>query len=451
MSSIRTGKNAAPILCLILLACLLLSHIQAEPVVPSLPAAAAVQPSLVCNSSLALLLATRFRALGKKGRDTSNCPDEVWLPLMADADDKARYIMFNVGYNKGYNFANWMHLFAPATRMTPAEWFRQIDEAKTALPWQKACGECNDCHVTFGKTARQSRFRAKFHAEAYAHASAGAGFNGSNGSVNIDNDTTTTTTRLVMVGVDLNEQNTHLVKTIMNNVGIKRGSGRNNITSVHPPAAAIAAAAAVDTKSAAAPDNPNFDGITLELHHAAVSDHDGHLAIKKCAPGVETCAITPHELWNASIDDLRRQSDQYYLVRLLTVDSLAKEVFSRLRERHSSATQQPMEIDILMVDTEGNDALVLKGSANMLSRQMVRCLIFEYHFFGQWEFHKLADVVQRLSQDGYDCFFQGQKRLWALSNGCWHDLYEFKGWSNVMCLKRGDVWMSAIRHLVVDS
>ena len=77
---------------------------------------------------------------------------------------------------------------------------------------------------------------------------------------------------------------------------------------------------------------------------------------------------------------------------------------------------------ILMVDTEGNDALALKGSANMLSRQMVRCLIFEYHFFGQWEFHKLADVVQHLSQDGYDCFFQGQKRLWALSNGCWHDL-----------------------------
>ena len=359
-----------------------------------------LEASLECNSSTALLLATRFRSLGKKGRDSSSCPDEAWLPLMADADHKERYIMVNVGYNKGYNFANWMQLFAPATHMTPSEWFRQIDEAKTSLPWEKACGECIDCRVAFARTSRQ------------------------------------TSANLALFGVDLNEQNTHLLQSIMKNLNIKRvGSSRN-----------ISSTAAADIG-----DQPNFDGVSMELHHAAVSDHDGHLAIKKCAPGEEKCAITPPEMWNISVDVLRSQSDQYYQVRLMSVDSFAKEIFGKLREKYAVHPQQPMDVDILMVDTEGNDPLVLKGSAHMLSHRLVRCVIFEYHFFGQWEFHKLEKVVQQFDKDGYDCFFQGQKRLWAISNSCWHPLFEFHGWSNVMCLRRGDVWLTAVERLVVTS
>ena len=41
-------------------------------------------------------------------------------------------------------------------------------------------------------------------------------------------------------------------------------------------------------------------------------------------------------------------------------------------------------IDVLSIDTEGNDMRVLLGAARLLGAEMVRFLEFEYHNIGHW-------------------------------------------------------------------
>ena len=371
---------------------------------------------LECNATLAQALAERFRKLGRKGRDSSFCPEEEWLPLMAASSaraNKQHYIFINIGFNKGYNFANWMQLFAPSTYMTPAVWWRKLVEGSdnsknVTVPWQAACGECKDCNVVF-ETGTASRL-----ADA-ANVTAGGARR----------------PRIDIIGVDLNEDNIKLVHQIAASI---RADHRGN---------------------SSAKEQPNFEAVSLDLRHAAASNKDGIMAIEKCPPGKEMCAIPSVEQWNASLASQRQRNDRFHHVRVLTADSLCKEVFARLRGRvGSKASSGPgaeLEIDILMIDTEGNDALVLAGAHDILSRRLVRCVIFEYHYFGQWEFKLLKDSVDALDGHGYDCWFQGQRRLWSLSHGCWHALYEFKGWSNVMCVRRGDPWMAVVEPLVVSA
>jgi hypothetical protein len=57
--------------------------------------------------------------------------------------------------------------------------------------------------------------------------------------------------------------------------------------------------------------------------------------------------------------------------------------------------------------------------------------------------------VQELDGFGYDCFFEGQSRLWRITGDCWDSLYEFHKWSNVMCLLRTDIWMKSIHRYIV--
>lgn len=320
---------------------------------------------------------------------------------MAKSENKTQLVLVNVGFNKGYNFAVWANVFSPSTLLTPSIWHQRVEQVAKELPshsnssLEESCGACNDCHVTFPR------------------------FGPDNNS----------SRRLVMFGVDMNMANLELVRRIMNSF---RAESNN-------------------TSLPQATTQPNIEGLSLELRHAAGSDHDGSMAVERCNPGKEMCAIPSHEHWNLTLDALKAtrktNKDGFTHVRLLTVDALTKEVFAKIHSQQSPSRVH--EIDVLMIDTEGNDPLVLKGGALTLSRQLVRCLIFEYHLYGQWEFHTLEAIISQLDGYGYDCFFMGQARLWPLSHGCWHAKYEFRRWSNVMCLRRGDVWLQALQSLVV--
>jgi hypothetical protein len=105
-------------------------------------------------------------------------------------------------------------------------------------------------------------------------------------------------------------------------------------------------------------------------------------------------------------------------------------------------------IDILHIDTEGNDAEVLKSAPKVLHHRRVRILIFEYHYFGLWNNTRLHDVVNNLGKHNLECYFMGQTHLWPISHSCWHDYYEFHYWSNVMCVLRSDPWYAALQPLV---
>jgi len=120
-----------------------------------------------------------------------------------------------------------------------------------------------------------------------------------------------------------------------------------------------------------------------------------------------------------------------------------------LADNTSTQIRRASQIDILLIDAEGYDALVIRGSKRLLQKKAIRCLIFEYHRLSPWDSMRLETTVQELDVFGYDCFFEGQSRLWRITGDCWHSLYEFHKWSNVMCLLRTDIWMKSIHRYIV--
>ncbi len=55
------------------------------------------------------------------------------------------------------------------------------------------------------------------------------------------------------------------------------------------------------------------------------------------------------------------------------------------------------------------------GTHQLLAKQEIRVVIFEYHLNAVWAKTNLQDVVVKFDEFGYDCFFQGSGDLWPLS------------------------------------
>lgn len=70
-------------------------------------------------------------------------------------------------------------------------------------------------------------------------------------------------------------------------------------------------------------------------------------------------------------------------------------------------------------------------------------LSFEYHSVGLWKNLSLKAVVALLDDVGYDCWFQGQRRLFRIT-GCYVPQWETKAWSNVVCANRRDSYHSVL-------
>lgn len=100
----------------------------------------------------------------------------------------------------------------------------------------------------------------------------------------------------------------------------------------------------------------------------------------------------------------------------------------------------------------------------------MRLLNFEYHGIGVWPEIGLAkvtsyvfvccctrvrahvpvvivlthlQVIAMLDDLEYDCFFQGQGRLFRLT-GCFTPQWDIKTWSNVVCTRRRDPLLSVL-------
>jgi len=91
----------------------------------------------------------------------------------------------------------------------------------------------------------------------------------------------------------------------------------------------------------------------------------------------------------AKDDDINKV--QY--VPATTVDAL---VATHLRGRPPS---------VLSIDTEGFDALVLRGAAQTLASGRVGYLEFEYHRYAPWLHMQLNATVAQLDGYGYECYW----------------------------------------------
>lgn len=107
-------------------------------------------------------------------------------------------------------------------------------------------------------------------------------------------------------------------------------------------------------------------------------------------------------------------------------------------------------IDMLEIDTEGNDPMVIKGAKEILQKGLVRLLFFEYHGIGKWKDISLKSVMQDLLEMHYICYFAARKgRLYPIWGHFWSDVYEFKQWSNVVCFLKDDPWHALVTEHII--
>lgn len=107
------------------------------------------------------------------------------------------------------------------------------------------------------------------------------------------------------------------------------------------------------------------------------------------------------------------------------------------------------KVDVLTIDTEGHDPAVIEGASKTL--ESVRYLQFEIHrdLKGKpWSKTKLKDVVAKLDQKGFDCYWAGSNGKLLSMNHCWTDhmdMQKKKAWGNAACVKRDDVWANSLK------
>ena len=355
---------------------------------------------LNCTAEDAFKIAHRFRKSGRYD-DGSRCPRETWLEAMASIDDVPTKLFINIGFNKGYNFAVWANVFAPWTGyllwsfshvslpLSPNS-DNILKIGIDSMKWFKAIdktGTYSDWKEACGKCR-----------------DCWANFNRSKWSFSEEES------HIVMLGLDLNEHNVQLVHDVQKNI-IEGNKGA-----------------------------VNFSKLNLTLIHAGASDQNGEIKLKSCSIGDELCSL---DLILNETSLSNNEFGRFKHVPLFTVEKLVTDL-----DKADGLTAGGNIVDILMIDAEGFDPLILKGSKELFRQGRVRCVIFEYHGIGPWLNHLLKDVLFEFENFEMDCYFQGNGRLWPLT-GCWDVAYEFHWWSNVMCLKRDDPYHVSIGDFIV--
>lgn len=170
-------------------------------------------------------------------------------------------------------------------------------------------------------------------------------------------------------------------------------------------------------QSARASLNYNFSIIAA----AAGAESNRTVMFSDSKPGSEMASIMPNA-----------RGAGYVRVPMKTVDEIVAELrFPR--------------VDILLIDAEGWDPEVLKGSAKAL--ETVRYLEFEVHRDLRnrpWSRTRLQTLIEELHSRSLACFWSGNDGNLRHLGKCWQPDWEGAGWSNVVCFRTTDVWSQVI-------
>jgi hypothetical protein len=360
----------------------------------SLPEGSILPKSFSCDPKVAKEIANNFERFKQ---DNSRCPIEDWLVAMSKVDSSPKFFV-NVGVNRGYNIALWMNVFQPQLQYRTMNWYDEIKHyVKGDAPY--LCGACADCKQNYP-------FFQPLQSE-----------------------------HLTILGVDLNCWNVEAIDSMMQRVN----------------------------------DQINTKDLTLFTTCAGISNDTYPLTMTKCWFGWETCGIS------SEISDEKEIVTTPIITFTDLMHSFLVHVIQNHYQKNKEFLQSPFNadhpfyhklirpffhasetkpyhplIDVLMIDTEGNDYSVLKGSHLLLKARSIRVVIFEYHNYSPWKYQRLEDAKNEMDIYGYDCYFQGRARLWKITGvNCWSNEYEFHFWSNVMCVRREDIWYEALQPFVV--
>ena len=106
-------------------------------------------------------------------------------------------------------------------------------------------------------------------------------------------------------------------------------------------------------------------------------------------------------------------------------------------------------IDFLKIDVEGHDADVLEGADHLLKEHRVTVLKFEYGtlWSGDQKPHRLlSQVISKLDNYSYACYFEGKNAFLKLTQSCWSETLETRFWSNVFCFSLKSTRGTALAH-----
>jgi FkbM family methyltransferase len=159
-----------------------------------------------------------------------------------------------------------------------------------------------------------------------------------------------------------------------------------------------------------------LDKLGLHVQHAAVSSTNVPSTVKfpVILPGQE----------NIGIGTDNQDFKDFYDVQVFTVDGLI-------------TTHKIKQVDVLKIDTEGNDPRVLIGAVKTLSMMKPSYVTFENHGVGHWATFHLEDTIDFLNALDYECFWATNSGKLIKITSCWsHEYAAVKTWSNVACYHR---------------
>jgi len=346
-------------------------------------------PSKGCTAIKARNLTDEFFRLI---RDSSGCPKQEWLQdisYFSQRSSNRKRLFVNIGFNKGYNFAMWMNLFAPITGITPMIWHTFLQKFGVDF-----CGPCDDCKEIFVS----NRYSQSSSADP---------------------------SDIVMVGVDINRRNVKLISDI---ISYGQSIDKLNFRGVSLLGMHGAGTNETGTTLSTRPCKPGDEHCALtptgriEVRGITV-DELVYKLIKDKWITVEGDTTLSANLFHFSKSferasaHVRQKDDSNSHSSILFGSHLPpKRRFLRQESKQDSNHNMDLPIvDILEIDTEGHDPAVLQGASELIRRRGIRCIMFEYHGLGLWKSVQLEDVVHVLDLHDYDCYFQGHSRLWPIT------------------------------------
>ena len=166
-----------------------------------------------------------------------------------------------------------------------------------------------------------------------------------------------------------------------------------------------------------AAESLGLDRLGLRVHQIAISSSSKPPTAKfpKVRPGDEAFGLDTGGLG---------LTDEFYEVNVCSLDEFVL--------RHDIR-----QMDVLKIDTEGNDPLVILGAIKSLTFLRPAYLQFENHEVGRWATFNLKDIIDLLDGLSYECFWATEANDLIRITSCWADSYaKYKQWSNIACYDR---------------
>jgi hypothetical protein len=403
-------------------------------------------------------------------RDRTHCPNETWFELFRHADrpkitkSQYTYTFVNIGFNKGYNFASWMNIFLPSWNMSTVKWFNVLKKHPSVVE-AEVCGDCKECTVLHTQGALPSH-----------------------------------EPRMRIVGIDLNRANLNIVNYTLSSLKSNISTEITKSVSIqliHAAAGAVGESAGSDKSAPQLPKFLKIPNCPAGFERCKIPDPNakpdpdapwetdfvnvpviavdeiavdlGVLPKPSSSSGTDNGGGTSDsDVKKVVYNDHTQQWHQHPHHQHLSTAHLSSKRSDRGRSNRKSKSNSKTStsadgrggggvedkdnvIDFLQIDTDGNDAEVLKSAKELLKHRKVRALSFEYHSLYPWRLSTLHGVIMEMDKYDLDCFYEGQGRLWPLTGSCWEPAYEFYLWSNVMCILRSDVWYAAVQPIVVTA